>query len=132
MKYMNNKKFLTIHSVVYALFAIGLFVIPNVLWPNYGLHLNDKYAVFLSQHTSIFLGGIAIIGFMLKAVEDKSAIAKQLMMSLLLTNMLGVVVTLYACFAGIFYGFGWSDPAFFSFLSILSYIQWKNNQNINV
>ncbi|SHI58257.1 hypothetical protein SAMN04487911_103145 [Arenibacter nanhaiticus] len=124
---MNNKKFLTIHSAVYALFAIGLFVIPSILWPYYGLQLNDKYAVFLSQHTSIFLGGIAIIGFMLKNVEDKSDVAKQLMMSLLLTNILGVIVTLYACFTGIFYGLGWSDPAFFIFLSILSFLQWKRN-----
>ena len=132
MKNMSNSKFLTIHSTVYALFAIGLFVIPGVLWPNYGLQLNDKYAVFLSQHTSIFLGGIAIIGFLLKAVEYKSDIAKRLMMSLVLTNVLGVIITLYACFTGIFYGFGWSDPAFFMLLSILSYLQWKNNQNINV
>jgi len=128
MKNMSNSKFLSIHSTVYTLFAIGLFVIPNVLWPNYGLQLNDKYAVFLSQHTSIFLGGIAIIGFMLKDVEHKSTIAKKLMMGLVLTNVLGVLITLYACFTGIFYGFGWSDPAFFTFLAIISYAQWRNNK----
>jgi len=132
MKYKSNIKFLNFHSAVYALFAIGLFVIPNVLWSNYGLQLNDKYAVFLSQHTSIFLGGIALIGFMLREVAYKSTIARKLLMSLILTNVLGVVITLYACFTGIFYGFGWSDPAFFSFLSIMSFIQWKKNQNNKV
>jgi len=95
----------------------------------YGLELNDKYAVFLSQHTSIFLGGISLIGFMMKDIELKSELAKKFMLSLLLTNVLGVLVTTYACLTGIFYGFGWSDPAFFTFLSILSFIQWKKNKN---
>jgi len=132
MKNMSNSIFLTIHSIVYALFAIVLFVIPNIIWPNYGLQLNDRYSVFLSQHTSIFLGGIAIIGFMLKEVEHKSTIAQKLMMSLILTNVLGVIVTLYACFTGIFYGLGWSDPAFFTILSVFSFMQWKNNKNNKV
>lgn len=132
MKNMSNNIFLTIHSIVYALFAIVLFVIPNIIWPNYGLQLNDRYSVFLSQHTSIFLGGIAIIGFMLKEVEHKSTIAQKLMMSLILTNVLGVIVTLYACFTGIFYGLGWSDPAFFIILSVFSFMQWKNNKNNKV
>lgn len=128
MKKMNNRTFLMIHSVVYALFAVGLFVIPGLLWPNYGLELNDKYAVFLSQHTSIFLGGIAIIGFLLKEVEQHSFVAKRLMLGLLLTNVLGVIITLYAAFTGIFTGFGWSDPIFFAFLSLLSFVQWNNNE----
>jgi len=124
---MTNTSFLKIHSSIYALFALGLFVIPHVLWPMYGLELNDKYAVFLSQHTSIFLGGIAFIGVMLKDIEENSKLAKKLLLSLLLTNVLGVLVTTYACIVGIFYGFGWSDPAFFTFLSVLSFIQWKKN-----
>lgn len=128
MKNMSNKTFLNIHSTIYALFALGLFIIPNVLWPNYGLQLNDKYAVFLSQHTSIFLGGIALIGFMLNEIPNKNHLAKRLMMSLMLTNSLGVLITLYACFTGVFHGFGWSDPAFFAFLTVLSFLQWKNNK----
>lgn len=127
MKKMNNRTFLMVHSAVYAMFAVGLFVIPGQLWPNYGLELNDKYAVFLSQHTSIFLGGIAMIGFLLKEVEQHSAVAKKLMLGLLLTNVLGVVITLYAAIVGIFSGFGWSDPIFFLLLSLLSFVQWKNN-----
>jgi len=126
---MTNTSFLKVHSSIYALFAIGLFVVPHVLWPMYGLELNDKYAVFLSQHTSIFLGGISIIGFMMKDIELKSDLARKFMLSLLLTNVLGVLVTTYACLTGIFYGFGWSDPAFFTFLSVLSFIQWKKNSN---
>ncbi len=125
---MSNKRFLNIHSTIYAVFAIVLFVIPNLFWPFYGLQLNDKYAVFLSQHTSIFLGGIAIIGFMLNEIPDKSALAKKFMMGLMLTNILGVIITLYACIIGVFYGFGWSDPAFFVFLTVLSFKQWKNNK----
>jgi len=124
---MTNTSFLKIHSSIYALFALGLFVIPHVLWPMYGLELNDKYAVFLSQHTSIFLGGIAFIGYLLKDIEENSKLAKKLLLSLLFTNVLGVLVTTYACIVGIFYGFGWSDPAFFTFLSVLSFIQWKKN-----
>jgi len=124
---MTNTSFLKIHSSIYALFALGLFVIPHVLWPLYGLELNDKYAVFLSQHTSIFLGGIAFIGYLLKDIEENSKLAKKLLLSLLFTNVLGVLVTTYACIVGIFYGFGWSDPAFFTFLSVLSFIQWKKN-----
>lgn len=128
MKNTGTQKFLTFHSIVYAIFAIGLFVFPHALWPNYGLELNDKYAVFLSQHTSIFLGGIAIIGFLFRDVEYKSTYAKKILLGLLLTNILGVIITLYACFTGIFYGFGWSDPAFFAFLSVLSYLKLRENK----
>lgn len=122
---MTNRGFLIFHSIVYAVFAIGLFVFPHFLWTNYGLELNDEYAVFLSQHTSIFLGGIAIIGYFFKDVEYKDEYAKKIFLALLFTNILGVIITLYACFKGIFTGFGWSDPVFFTLLSILSYIQLK-------
>ncbi|EZH72232.1 membrane protein [Aquimarina atlantica] len=125
---MSTKTFLTIHGVIYTVFGLGLFFIPNLLWPNYGLELNDKYSVFLSQHTTIFLGGIAIISFLFRDVEEKSVYARKILTSVLCTNILGVLITLYAIYTGIFYGFGWSDPAFFTLLSILSYVKLKHNQ----
>lgn len=124
---MKTKTFLTIHGIVYAAFGLGLFFVPNLLWPNYGLQLNDKYAVFLSQHTTIFLGGIAAISLLFKDVEEKSRYAKKILQGLLITNILGVIITLYAVYQGIFYGFGWSDPTFFALLTILSYLQLKRN-----
>ena len=125
---MSTKTFLTIHGIIYAVFGLGLFFIPNLLWPNYGLELNDEYAVFLSQHTTIFLSGIAIISLLFRDVEEKSVYAKKILTGLLWTNILGVIITLYAIYKGIFYGFGWSDPVFFALLSILSYLQLKKNQ----
>lgn len=125
---MSTKTFLTIHGVICTVFGLGLFFIPNLLWPNYGLELNDKYSVFLSQHTTIFLGGIAIISFLFRDVEEKSVYAKKILTGLLWTNILGVIITLYAIYTGVFYGFGWSDPAFFALLSIVSYVKLKHNQ----
>lgn len=124
---MKTKTFLTIHGIIYAAFGLGLFFIPNLLWPNYGLQLNDKYAVFLSQHTTIFLGGIAAFSLLFRDVEEKSIYARKVLQGLLITNVLGVIITLYAIYLGIFYGFGWSDPAFFTLLTILSYLQLKRN-----
>lgn len=121
---MNNKIFLTLHATIYLVFALALFFIPSQLWPMYGVEINDKYAYFLSQHTSIFLGGIAVISFMLKDIEA-GMIANKLLRALLITNLLGVVITVYAGVTGIFVGFGWSDPAFFSFLSLLTYLQLR-------
>lgn len=116
---MNNKTFLSLHGIIYAGFAIALFFLPTVMWPMYGVEINDKYAYFLSQHTSIFLGGIAAITWLLRDIESGIS-AKKLIQALVVTNMLGAIITLYAAFTGIFVGFGWSDPAFFSFLSMLS------------
>ncbi len=116
---MNNKTFLSLHGIIYAGFAIALFFLPTVMWPMYGVEINDKYAYFLSQHTSIFLGGIAAITWLLRDIESGIS-AKKLIQALFVTNMLGAIITLYAAFTGIFVGFGWSAPAFFSFLSILS------------
>ena len=116
---MNNKTFLSLHGIIYAGFAIALFFLPTVMWPMYGVEINDKYAYFLSQHTSIFLGGIAAITWLLRDIEPGVS-AKKLVQALVVTNMLGAIITLYAAFTSIFVGFGWSDPAFFSFLSILS------------
>ena len=124
---MSTKTFLTIHGIIYAVFGLALFFIPNLLWPSYGLELNDKYSVFLSQHTTIFLGGIGIISLLFRDVEEKSIYAKKILTGLLWTNALGVIITLFAIYKGIFYGFGWSDPAFFALLTILSYLQLKKN-----
>ena len=111
---MSNKMFLMIHSGIYALFAFVLFFLPEVLWPYYGVEIRDQYAYFLSQHNSIFLGGIAVMGMMLSGVEERSAMARQLFKGLMWTNLLGLIITLYAGIKGIFVGFGWSDPAFFA------------------
>lgn len=121
---MNNKTFLTTHGIIFVVFALVLFFIPHILWPMYGIEINDKYAYFLSQHTSIFLGGIGAISLLLRDVEQ-GEIAKKLFLGLLITNILGVVITLYAGAKGLFVGFGWSDPVFFAVLSVFSYFQFK-------
>ncbi|CAH1523671.1 Putative membrane protein [Vibrio owensii] len=121
---MTNRTFLTVHGVIYTLFAFALFFVPTMMWPMYGVQINDQYALFLSQHTSIFLGGIAAVSLMLRDVESGNT-AKQLFKALLVTNLLGVVITTYAGIIGVFVGFGWSDPAFFLLLSALTFIQWK-------
>lgn len=121
---MNNKTFLTIHSGIYVVFALVLFFMPQTVWPIYGVELNDKYAVFLSQHTSIFLGGIGAVSYQLRGIEV-GQLAKKLFFALLITNVLGAVITFYAGVTGIFVGFGWSDPAFFTLLSAVSYLQLR-------
>ncbi|MGR5138978.1 hypothetical protein [Vibrio jasicida] len=121
---MTNRTFLTVHSVIYTVFAFALFFVPTMMWPVYGVQINDQYALFLSQHTSIFLGGIAAVSLMLRDVESGNT-AKQLFKALLVTNLLGVVITTYAGITGVFVGFGWSDPAFFLLLSVLTFLQWK-------
>lgn len=121
---MNNKMFLTVHGAIYTVFAIVLFVVPSIMWPMYGLEINDQYAYFLSQHTSIFLGGIGAISLLLRDIEV-GKLARNLFLALTILNLLGVAITLYAGIIGIFTGFGWSDPAFFSLLSLFSYLQFK-------
>jgi len=125
---MNNKTFLTIHGSIYVVFGLLLFLIPKLFWPMYGVQINDEYSVFLSQHTTIFLCGIGFISFLFKDVEKKSESAVKLFKGLLYTNVLGVAITLYACFDGVFYGLGWSDPAFFALMSIFSYVRLRANQ----
>tara|TARA_R100001377_G_scaffold81122_1_gene60464 strand:+ start:1333 stop:1707 length:375 start_codon:yes stop_codon:yes gene_type:complete len=121
---MNSRTFLTIHGVINSVFAVVLFFIPHIVWPMYGVEINDQYAYFLSQHTSIFLGGIGAISLLLRDIEEGET-AKKLFLALFITNILGVVITLYAGATGIFVGFGWSDSAFFTLLSVLSYFQFK-------
>ncbi|KHA62078.1 membrane protein [Vibrio variabilis] len=119
---MTNRLFLTVHGSIYTVFAFALFFLPTLMWPMYGVEINGKYAYFLSQHTSIFLGGVAAASLFLRTIEHKETM-QQLLKALLVTNLLGVVITGYAGFTGIFVGFGWSDPAFFALLSLLSYRQ---------
>ncbi|YCO00938.1 hypothetical protein ACB087_07905 [Vibrio sp. VNB-15] len=121
---MTNRTFLTFHGVIYTVFAFALFFVPTMMWPMYGVQINDQYALFLSQHTSIFLGGIAAISLMLRNIEPGNT-AKQLFKALLITNVLGVVITTYAGIIGVFVGLGWSDPAFFLLLSVFNFLQLK-------
>ncbi|NVK16305.1 MAG: hypothetical protein HWE35_19215 [Rhodobacteraceae bacterium] len=122
---MTSRTFLTAHGAVYMFFALALFLVPQVLWPQYGMQVNDRYAVFLSQHNSIFLGGIGIISFLFRTAEPGSAAARNILTGLLWTNVLGAAVTLYACIVGLFTGFGWSDPAFFALLAVLCAAQLR-------
>ncbi|SON51990.1 hypothetical protein [Vibrio tapetis] len=124
---MKNQTFLTVHGVIYLGFTLALFFIPTLMWPIYGVEINDQYALFLSQHTSIFLGGVASVSLLLRAVEHAET-TRQLLKALLVTNLLGVVITTYAGITGIFVGLGWSDPIFFAFLSMLTYRQLAKNQ----
>ncbi|WFD08884.1 hypothetical protein [Tepidibacter hydrothermalis] len=124
------KKFINIHSSIYLIFALALFIIPDQLWPMYGLEINDKYARFLSQHTSIFLGGIAAFGFLMNKIQEDKIVYLQVLKSLAITNFLGVIITLYACFNGIFVGFGWSDPIFFAILFTICLVQIKKIKEI--
>lgn len=119
---MNTKAFLSLHGVIYLVFALVLFFLPTFVWPMYGLEINDKYAYFLSQHTSIFLGGLAAVSLFLRHIKDPEAI-RQLTKALMATNLLGVIITSYAGITGIFVGFGWSDPVFFAVLTVLGYLQ---------
>ncbi|MDF2153017.1 hypothetical protein [Vibrio sp. CAU 1672] len=119
---MTNRTFLTLHGTIYGLFALALFFVPVVMWPLYGVELNDRYALFLSQHTSIFLGGIAAISLLLRQINDGPTV-RQLFKALLITNILGLLITTYAAITGVLVGFGWSDPAFFMLLSGLTYRQ---------
>ncbi len=109
---MNNKAFLSMHAAIYGVFALALFFAPALMWPMYGVEVNDQYAYFLSQHNRIFLGGIAAISFLFREIEA-SELSQKLFLGLMVTNLLGLLITLYACFTGVFVGFGWSDPAFF-------------------
>ncbi|EGR2720673.1 hypothetical protein DUG83_04175 [Vibrio parahaemolyticus] len=121
---MTNRTFLTVHGVIYTVFAFALFFVPTIMWPMYGVQINDQYALFLSQHTSVFLGGIAAVSLMLRDVEPSNT-ARQLFKALLATNLLGVLITTYAGITGVFVGFGWSDPIFFVSLSLFTYKQLR-------
>ncbi len=127
---MRNSALLTLHSSIYAVFAAALFFVPATLWPLYGVELNDKYATFLSQHNRIFLGGIAIRGFLFRDIDENSLVARKLFLGLAWTNVLGFAITLFACLIGVFVGFGWSDPAFFAFLSVVCFLQARKNQRV--
>ncbi|WP_162063773.1 hypothetical protein [Vibrio taketomensis] len=125
---MTNKTFLTLHGAIYTSFALALFFVPSFLWPMYGVEINDQYAYFLSQHTSIFLGSVAAISLFMRNIEAGVAMT-QLLKALLFGNLLGVVITTYAGLTGIFVGFGWSDPAFFTLLSVINAMQLRKTFN---
>lgn len=122
---MSNRTYFILHAVIYAAFALFLFFTPQLIWPMYGVQINDRFALFLSQHNSIFLGGIAIWSWLVRDVDHGNPLVKSLICGLLATNLLGFVVTLYACFIGVFSDFGWSDPMFFAVLSLISLVQLK-------
>ncbi|WP_417345897.1 hypothetical protein [Ferrimonas sp.] len=121
---MTSKQFLTFHSTVYGFFALALLLIPLQLWPLYGLEIADGDALFLSQHNSIFLGGLAALTWLLRDLTQPDTL-KRVLTGILITNLFGVAITLYACVLGVFSGFGWSDPAFFTLLALMSLTQLK-------
>lgn len=129
---MSNKALITLHAVIYGVFAMALFFLPDVMWPFYGVEINDAYARFLSQHNSIFLGGVAVLAWLFRDSSSTDGTARRMVTGLLWTNALGVAITLYACVLGIFSGFGWSDPAFFGVLVLLCLWQLRSSNDAPV
>lgn len=36
---MTNRTFLTVHGVIYTVFAFALFFVPTMMWPMYGVQI---------------------------------------------------------------------------------------------
>lgn len=125
---MTTRTFFIIHSVIYSLFAIGLFATPALMLRMFGVAYNDPFILFLVQDNSVFLAGIAVLGFLFRDVEECSDEARRIITVFLIMAVLGFALTLHAVLTGILAGpMGWSDACSFAVLALLA--SWQLVQN---
>lgn len=127
-KFMTTRTFLIIHSIIYTLFAVGLFATPALMLRMFGVEHDDPFIIFLVQDNSVFLAGIAVLGFLFRDVKECSSEARKIILVFLIMAILGFALTFYTLLNGGLSGpLGWTDACSFAVLIILASLQMVQN-----
>jgi hypothetical protein len=103
---MEVKLFLAIGAVISIIYGIGFILAPGVLLTLYGIE-TDAGGVLGFRYFGLTLLTVGLAAWIIKESHDVFAI-RGLLLSLVVGNIIGVIVSLWGTLTGIMSAVGWS------------------------
>jgi hypothetical protein len=121
---MKIKTLFIINAVIAVVYGVCFVLIPSRVLLLYGLVAGPAEAL-LSQFFGIALIGIGLITWFARNVTDSSAIGA-IVLALLLSDIIGVIVSVIGTVTGVMSAFGWSAVIIYLFLTLgYAYFQFR-------
>ena len=113
---MTLRNLFVLNAVVALAFAAGFLVIPGTLWTLYGL-TPDAEVNLVGQYFAVELVAVGLVSWLVRNVVDV-AVLRGITLGLLISDTIGLVLSLYAIFSGLFGAFGWSAVVVYLFFAL--------------
>jgi len=120
---MSLKTVFLINAIIAGLFAVFCLIIPATMLSWYGVESIDA-TVLMTRFFGVALLALALITFFLKGSEFNSTI-KSVVLALLLSDIIGVIVSIWAIVSNIVNTVGWLNVIIYGFLTIALYTVYK-------
>lgn len=121
---MKIKTLFIINAVIAVIYGICFLLIPSRVLALYGLAAGPAEAL-LGQFFGVALLGIGLITWFARNVTDPKAI-EAIVLALLLSDIIGVIVSVIGTITGVMNTFGWSAVFIYLFLALAyAYFQFK-------
>jgi hypothetical protein len=95
-----------VNSIISFVYGIALLLLPGTMLGLYGVPSSPGAQVVAQLLGGVFLG-IGLLNWLVRGVSDSAAL-RAIILSLLVTDALGAVVSVWGTLSGGFNTFGWS------------------------
>ena len=106
----------TINTIVAFVFGIGLLLVPATIGAIYGIE-NSASSDLMARYFGLTLIGIGLLTWLFRSITDMAAV-KAVILALLISDVLGIIVSLYAVLSGTMNQIGWSAVIIYVLLVI--------------
>ena len=121
---MKLKNLFIINTVLSIVYGICFVLIPAKVLLLYGLTASAGEAL-MGQYFGVALIGIGLITWFAKNVTDSNAMGA-IILALLISDIIGVIVSVIGTISGVMNTFGWSAVIIYLFLTLgFAYFQFK-------
>jgi len=120
---MSLKTVFQINAIIAGLFALFCLIIPTNMLSWYGVESIDA-TVLMTRFFGISLLAIALITFYLKGSKYTSTV-KSVVLALLLSDLVGVIVSIWAMVSYTVNSLGWLNVIIYVFLTTVLYSIYK-------
>ncbi len=120
---MSLKTVFLLSAVVTGFFALASLLIPATMLSWYGVTHSDAL-VMMTRYFGVSLLAIAFVSFFLKDAEATKEV-KSVVLALILSDVVGLVVSLWATTTNILNSLGWLNVFIYGFFTVAFYIVYK-------
>lgn len=120
---MSLKTVFLINAIIAGLFTVFCLIIPATMLSWYGVE-SINATVLMTRFFGVSLLAITLITFFLKGSELNSTV-KSVVLALLLSDIVGVIVSIWAIVSNIVNTLGWLNVIIYGFLTLALYLIYK-------
>ncbi len=114
--YIQAKHAFTINAIIAFVFGIGLLLVPATIGSIYGIETSAS-SDLMSRFFGLTLIGIGLLTWLFRGITDMAAV-KAVILALLISDLLGIIVSLYAVLSGAMNQIGWSAVIIYVLLAV--------------